>query len=112
MTGAWSNWSQGTIDGHAPELAILQEHVPDATMAEAAVSGGRACVVAWADRLVVVTAGRPVRYGTGAVEVRVDGPSASIRQGAASAVYVPVPFALAVRVLAADGPTSSSETPR
>lgn len=99
---AWSNWSQGTIEGHAPELAILQEHCPEATIAEAAVSGGEACVVAWADRLVVVVAGRPVTYGEGPVEVRVDGPSASMRQGDVSAVFVAVPFALSVQVLAGD----------
>lgn len=99
---AWSNWSAGTIEGHADELAILTEHCPQATMAEAALSDGKACVVAWADRLVVVVLGRPVVYGSGPLSVRVDGPSASMAQGPASAVYVPVPFALTVDVLARD----------
>ena len=82
--------------------AVLREQVPEATMAEAALSDSQPCVVAWAGRLVIIITGRPVQYGEGRVEVRVDGSSASMRQGSVSCVYAPVPFALTVDTLARD----------
>lgn len=100
MNGAWSHWDAATVAGHADELAVLTEHAVAVSMVEPCMSHGAPAVVALAGRrLVVAWTGVLPQWGTGRLEVRVDGPSASLRQGALEAAFVPVPFARAADLI-------------
>lgn len=100
MNGAWAHWDAETIAGHADELAVLTEHAEAVTMAEPCVSHGAPAVVALAGRrLVVAWTGVLPEWGTGRLEVRVDGPSATLRQGKLDAAFVAVPFAQAADLI-------------